>query len=329
MSAVHPIFRKGAAILSCAALTITNTMPACAEGSYSYLQINEDGTYTELYTIAESDISQEGWYTPDGGETFSYFYEDGTWATGASVLPDGYTYIFTTEGTLKTGWQLAGGSRYYYSPFNGQIQLGWVSYMNKTYYVDAETGKVTGTVTIDGAECVFDSFGALISKTEPGISYDVPYYAQADERWGGVYIGDKTIARVGCLTSCMAMMHSYYTGTEITPDVMCKQYLTYSNNSLLWAEVYNLGYQVIDVTGKGNAANLALLYEKLQTGPVIVGATNVYGGMHYVLVTGCTNTDTASLTASDFQIHDPGFENKSTLDEHFADYGNWYQFYCK
>ncbi len=304
-------------------------MIADAENWLSYLEMNQDGSYTVLYSVEENYIDEEGWYTANDGESFSYYYADGSYAAGATVLSDGYTYLFTSEGILKTGWQLIDGNRYYYNPFNGQIQIGWVSYMNKTYYVDAESGKVTGEQIIDGARCVFDEFGALISKTEPGISYDVPYYAQADERWGNVYIGDKTIARVGCLTSCMAMMHSYYTGTEITPDVMCKQYLTYSNNSLLWAEVYNLGYQVIDVTGNGNAANLKKLYEKLQTGPVIVGATNVYGGMHYVLVTGCTKADASDLTAADFPIHDPGFENKTTLNEHFADYGNWYQFYCK
>ena len=304
------------------------SMPVFAETQVTFLQMNGSG-YTELYTIAESEITEEGWYTADGGESLSYYYTDGSFAAGESVLADGHTYLFTAEGKLKTGWQLINGSRYYYNPLNGQIQLGWVSYMNNTYYVDAETGKVTGTQTIDGAECVFDAFGALISKTEPGISYDVPYYAQADERWGNVYIGDKTIARVGCLTSCMAMMHSYYTGTEITPDVMCKQYLTYSNNSLLWAQVYALGYEVQDVSGNGTAYNLQKLYEELQTGPVIVGATNVYGGMHYVLVTGCKKSDASDLTAADFLIHDPGFENKSTLDEHFADYGSWYQFYCK
>ena len=327
---MHHITRSCAAILSCTMLTGILSATAFAEKQVTYLQMSES-SYTELYTIAESAVTEAGWYTADGGETFSYYYADGSFAAGEAALPDGHTYLFTAEGTLKTGWQLVNGSRYYYSPLNGQIQLGWVSYMNKTYYVDAEAGKVTGTAVIDGAECVFDQFGTLVSRTESaaGISYDVPYYAQADARWGGVYIGDKTIARVGCLTSCMAMLHSYYTGTEITPDVMCKEYLTYSNNSLLWAQVYALGYEVQEVAGNSNSQNLRLLFEELRTGPVIVGANNVYGGMHYVLVTGCKKADASDLTAADFTIHDPGFEDKSTLDAHFADYSSWYQFYCK
>lgn len=310
------------------------TAGADAEGQVTLIEAGENGSYTEISSTAESEVSTEGWYTRDGGETFSYYYEDGSFASGATVLPDGYTYIFTADGTLRTGWQLAGGTRYYYNPLNGQIQFGWVTYMNKTYYVDPEAGKLTGSAVIDGVMCEFDQFGALVSMEEPaeeesGISYEVPYYAQADERWGSVYIGTKTIAQVGCLTSCMAMMHSYYTGTEITPDVMCKQYLTYSNNSLLWAEVYNLGYEVVSISGNSNSANIQELYKRLQTGPVVVGAKNSYGGMHYVLVTGCTKSSSEGLTKADFLIHDPGYKNKKTLDEHFADYGSWLQFYSK
>lgn len=326
---MHHIFKSCAAILSCTIAIGTMPINAFADSECTLLEIGENGTYKKVHTVSESDISEEGWYTRDGGETFSYYYEDGSFASGASVLDDGCTYLFTADGILKTGWQLTNGNRYYYNPSNGQICLGWVSYMNNTYYVDPENGKLIGVADIDGKKYEFDKFGALIGEVKTGVSYDAPYYAQADPRWGNVYIGSKTIARVGCLTSCMAMMHSYYTGEEITPDVMCKQYLTYSDNSLLWAEVYNLGYQVISISGNSNSYNLNSLYEHLQTGPVIVGATNVYGGMHYVLVTGCTKLNAENLTAADFTINDPGFENKKTLDEHFKDYGSWLQFYCK
>lgn len=318
-----------AALISGVMLTGMMTGTAFAENELTFLTMGENGTYIEEYKVSETSVSEEGWYTRDGGETFSYYYEDGTFASGTVVLPDGYTYIFTDDGTLKTGWQLVDGIRYYYSPINGQIELGWVSYMNKTYYVDPVEGKLTGNVVINGAACEFDQFGALVSIQEAGVSYEVPYYAQADERWGSVYIGTKTIAQVGCLTSCMAMMHSYYTGTEITPDVMCKEYLTYNNNSLLWAEVYNLGYEVVSIAGNSENKNLAELYNRLQTGPVIVGATNSYGGMHFVLVTGCTKNSSDDLTTADFTIHDPGYTRKTTLDEHFEDYGNWYQFYAE
>ncbi|MBQ8725185.1 MAG: hypothetical protein IJY74_05910, partial [Oscillospiraceae bacterium] len=170
----------------------TMTSGVNAESQVTLLEAGENGSYTEISSTAESEVSVEGWYTRDGGETFSYYYEDGSFAAGAAVLPDGYTYIFTADGTLKTGWQLAGGVRYYYSPLNGQIQFGWVTYMNNTYYVDPEAGKVTGSAVIDGAACEFDQFGALVSMEEPeeeesGVSYEVPYYAQADERWGSVY----------------------------------------------------------------------------------------------------------------------------------------------
>lgn len=326
---MHHILRSGAALLSCVLAVQIMSTSAFADSKCTFLEIGDNGTYKEVYTIDESSISEEGWYIRNGETTFSYYYEDGSFASGASVLGDGCTYLFTADGTLKTGWQVANGKRYYYDPANGQICLGWVNYMNNTYYVDPELGKITGVAEIDGTTYEFDDFGVFIGEVQTGISYDAPYYWQADPRWGNVYIGSKTIAKVGCLTSCMAMMHSYYTGTEITPDVMCKQYLTYSDNSLLWAEVYNLGYQVISISGNSNSYNLNALYEHLQTGPVIVGATNSYGGMHYVLVTGCTKTNADNLTAADFTINDPGYQNKTTLDEHFADYGSWLQFYCK
>ncbi len=309
-------------------MAFTTMTTVHAEEVVTYVEMGDNGAYIETYSVAESEITEEGWYTRDGGLTFSYYYTDGSFAQGVAYI-ENEAYTFASDGTLRIGWQLVEGRRFYYNPINGQLCTGWVSYMGKTYYVDPVNGKVIGEAVIDGANCVFDSFGALVSKEEPGIHYDAPYYTQADERWGNVYIGTKTIAKVGCLTSCMAMMHSYYTGTEITPDVMCKEYLTYNNNSLLWAEVYNLGYEVISVSGNSNSTNLAALYEKLQTGPVIVGAKNSYGGMHYVLVTGCTNANAEGLTAADFTINDPGFERKKTLDEHFEDYGSWYQFYCK
>ncbi|MGN0630852.1 MAG: hypothetical protein ACI4JN_05950, partial [Ruminococcus sp.] len=129
---MHHILRSSAAVLSCAIAFASMPFHAFADSECTSLQINNDGTYSKVYTVAESDITEEGWYTRDGGVTFSYYYEDGSFASGASVIEDGSTYIFTSDGTLKTGWQLAGGNRYYYSPENGQICLGWVDYMGKT-----------------------------------------------------------------------------------------------------------------------------------------------------------------------------------------------------
>lgn len=393
---MHHFFKKALAALCSGVLLLQGVSAmATAQGQpiLGYVSFSETGAYEVLFETSPDTIEQEGWYTPDDGMNFQYYYEDGTRATGVVTLPDGLPYVFSPSGIQKLYWQQVDENRrFYYNPINGRALTGWIAYQGREYYVTAEDGKVTDAVCdVDGVLCWFDEFGqlqtgiqtypdgtvhqvgekgvpvtgfatdeaeqtyyfdetgtavtgemklgmtlytfdetgVLISEQSTGIAYDVPYFAQADPKWGNVYIGSKTIAKVGCLTCCMAMMHSYYTGTTITPDVMCKQYLTYSDNSLLWAKVYALGYQVEDVSGKGTANNLSLLYKRLQTGPVIVGATNSYGGMHYVLVTGCTKPDGNNLTTADFTVHDPGYTNKSTLNQHFADYGNWYQFYDK
>ena len=152
-------------------------------------------------------------------------------------------------------------------------------------------------------------------------------YNQADPRWGSTYIGTKTIAQVGCLVTSLAMTQSYHTGTEILPDEMRYQ-LQFSNNSLLWAPVFAMGYEIESCSGLSTTAFCQRLYTLLKEhGPVIVGADNVYGGSHYVVVTGCTNLDSSTLKTSDFTMNDPGFSSRTTLDEHLASYPTWFHFY--
>ena len=101
MDAVHHILRSCAAILSCAMTAGILNINAFAETNCTYLEFSEDGTYEEISTVSESEISEEGWYTRDGGQTFSYYYDDGSFASGAAILPEGVTYLFTAELTYK------------------------------------------------------------------------------------------------------------------------------------------------------------------------------------------------------------------------------------
>lgn len=256
----------------------------------------------------------------------TYYFSDLGMAVNAKQTIDGKTYYFGADGSMQTGKVTLQDGSYYFGK-NGEQVTGWLTLDGSEYYFDLTTGKMaTGTVTLPDGTYIFDENGVL-QKKQNGISYDVPYYNQADPRWGSTYIGTKTIAQVGCLVTSLAMTQSYHTDTEILPDEMRYQ-MQFDNNSILWAPIIALGYELEGCSGLSTYAFCQRLYTLLEEhGPVIVGSDNVYGGSHYVVVTGCTNTDTSTLKTSDFTMNDPGFSNRTTLDEHLAAYPTWFRFF--
>ena len=256
----------------------------------------------------------------------TYYFSDLGMAVNAKQTIDGKTYYFGADGSMQTGKVTLQDGSYYFGK-NGEQVTGWLTLDGSEYYFDLTTGKMaTGTVTLPDGTYIFDENGVL-QKKQNGISYDVPYYNQADPRWGSTYIGTKTIAQVGCLVTSLAMTQSYHTDTEILPDEMRYQ-MQFDNNSILWAPIIALGYDLEGCSGLSTYAFCQRLYTLLEEhGPVIVGSDNLYGGSHYVVVTGCTNTDTSTLKTSDFTMNDPGFSNRTTLDEHLAAYPTWFRFF--
>ena len=256
----------------------------------------------------------------------TYYFSDLGMAVNAKQTIDGKTYYFGADGSMQTGKVTLQDGSYYFGE-NGEQVTGWLVLDGSEYYFDLTTGKMaTGTVTLPDGTYIFDENGVL-QKKQSGISYAVPYYNQADPRWGSTYIGTKTIAQVGCLVTSLAMTQSYHTDTEILPDEMRYQ-MQFDNNSILWAPIIALGYDLEGCSGLSTYAFCQRLYTLLEEhGPVIVGSDNVYGGSHYVVVTGCTNTDTSTLKTSDFTMNDPGFSNRTTLDEHLAAYPTWFRFF--
>ena len=280
----------------------------------------EDGTV--LFFGADGKQAM-GLQTVDGK---TYYFNDLGMAVNAKQTIDGKTYYFGADGSMQTGKVTLQDGSYYFGK-NGEQVTGWLTLDGSEYYFDLTTGKMaTGTVTLPDGTYIFDENGVL-QKKQNGISYDVPYYNQADPRWGSTYIGTKTIAQVGCLVTSLAMTQSYHTDTEILPDEMRYQ-MQFDNNSILWAPIIALGYELEGCSGLSTSAFCQRLYTLLEEhGPVIVGSDNVYGGSHYVVVTGCTNTDTSTLKTSDFTMNDPGFSNRTTLDEHLAAYPTWFRFF--
>ena len=280
----------------------------------------EDGTV--LFFGADGKQAM-GLQTVDGK---TYYFNDLGMAVNTKQTIDGKTYYFGADGSMQIGLVTLNNGVYYFGK-DGSMQTGFLVLDGSEYYFDLTTGKMaTGTVTLPDGTYIFDENGVL-QKKQSGISYAVPYYNQADPRWGSTYIGTKTIAQVGCLVTSLAMTQSYHTDTEILPDEMRYQ-MQFDNNSILWAPIIALGYELEGCSGLSTYAFCQRLYTLLEEhGPVIVGSDNVYGGSHYVVVTGCTNTDTSTLKTSDFTMNDPGFSNRTTLDEHLAAYPTWFRFF--
>lgn len=164
---------------------------------------------------------------------------------------------------------------------------------------------------------VSTSYLSNTSYTYPKISLNVPSYKQYDQRWANMPIGNsgKTFKQIGCVTTGMAMIESYRRGSTITPLYMesISNYTT--DGSFYWPSRYQF-YTA--------GSYLTKLYSLLKLGkPVLIGAKNYNGGQHWVVVYGYKGSN--SLSASNFLIHDPGSSSRTTLNQFFNSYPNFYK----
>lgn len=151
------------------------------------------------------------------------------------------------------------------------------------------------------------------------ISLSVPSFKQYDSRWSWVTLGSsgKTIEKIGCATTAIAMMESYRTGSTIYPDAMSKKLNYTPTGSVYWPNYY--------VTVTSNADYLNKVYNQLKQGkPVLLGAKNSYGTQHWVVITGFTG---GSLTAGNFTINDPGSNTRSNLQQFLNAYPTFYKYF--
>ena len=149
------------------------------------------------------------------------------------------------------------------------------------------------------------------------ISLSIPDFKQYDSRWKNIRLGSssKTIYQSGCLTTAIAMEHSFAYGYTVTPDTVAKNSSYTSGGSIYWPTAYGF------ITGSDYLNRIHSLLK--QGKPVIVGATNRYGGQHWVIVTGYTPK--GSVSADDFTINDPGSSVRKSLDAFFDSYPNFYK----
>lgn len=158
------------------------------------------------------------------------------------------------------------------------------------------------------------------NQTSLKVNLSVPSYKQTDSRWANVIIGNsgKTIGKIGCATTAIAMMESYRTGTTIYPDAMSKK-LTYSSNgNVYWPSNY------ISVTN--SSGYLQKIYQKLKEGkPVMIGAKKSNGSQHWVVITGYNGGET--ITTSGFTINDPGTKYRTNLQHLLNEYPIIYKYF--
>jgi uncharacterized protein YgiM (DUF1202 family) len=151
------------------------------------------------------------------------------------------------------------------------------------------------------------------------VSISVPHYMQTDKRWASVTLGrsGKTIYRIGCTTTSIAMIESYRTGKTIYPDAMSKKLSYTTSGNVYWPGHYEM------ITS--SSGYLQKIYDQLKAGkPVLFGAKTAAGGQHWVVITGYKGGST--LSASGFTINDPARSSRKTLADLYSDYPNFYKF---
>lgn len=161
---------------------------------------------------------------------------------------------------------------------------------------------------------------ASVQSTYPSVTLNVPDFKQTDSRWANVQIGSsgKTIAQIGCVTTAIAMIESYRTGSVIYPDAMSKKLSYSSSGNVYWPTDYT------PVTDSSNY--LYNIYAQLKSGkPVLFGAKKSNGTQHWVVITGYTGGNT--LSPSGFTINDPATSSRTTLSQFLNVYPNFYKYF--
>ena len=167
--------------------------------------------------------------------------------------------------------------------------------------------------SIDPAEPVNDSVpsgavalpapGSLI-KPDPDekilFRAEMPSYYQDD--YPNIRFGSGTVANNGCSMTALAMVASYMTGYEYTPDALADYFGGEAENNIARLEI---GSRVLGLTFK-KASNWHVVYDALQKGKVAIvlvsAPSNFTGSQHFIVLNGIT-TDGKVL------VKDPNAQN--------------------
>lgn len=238
--------------------------------------------------------SGEWWLVEYRDGKFGYCHADYIKQTSAS---ESYTSVSSGYLNVRTG----AGTSYAAKDklFNGE-----------KVFILSESGS-WARILFDGNETGYVHTGYLKGSASSSVSkMSVPYYSQTDSRWSGVYLGSsgKTLGKIGCTTTCLAMTESYRTGTTIRPDNMAGRLSYSSSGSLYWPSNYRTTTAVSFDSIK-NILN--------QGKPVILGLRTAAYSTHWVVVTG--------YSGNTYYVNDPGSSSRTTLGQVFDRYPYFYK----
>lgn len=177
-------------------------------------------------------------------------------------------------------------------------------------------------ILYNGSEIGFVSSVYLSENTQKydSITLSVPYYSQTDKRWASKTIGSsgKTIGKIGCATTGIAMIESYRRGFSVYPDTMSDELKYTSSGNVYWPSNYKP-----HTSGKNYLDNI---YTQLKLGkPVLIGFKNKYGSQHWVVITGFKGGN--ELTESKFTVNDPGSRLRTDLKQIVDRYPQFYKYF--
>ena len=173
------------------------------EGTEDWYYLGDDGAMvTGLVTLPGRDYR----YNPETGEyegietTFTYYLDpDGKRASGWRTAEDGKAYWFDESGRMQKNRWITDNGKEYFLGEDGTMQTGFVAVTEddyvwsdekndweykktiRSYYVDAEKGKVTGWLQVEGTYYYFDSKGVMQTGWLSGDN-SAAYYLDDDGR---------------------------------------------------------------------------------------------------------------------------------------------------
>lgn len=260
-----------------------------------------DGSYITLISK-----SGEWWYVEYGKNQFGWCHSD--YIDTVSSAP---RKVNTSSGSLNVRSGAGTGYAKTGSLGSGEtvLVLSSSGYWSRILYHGTKTGWVYNTY-----------LGPVTGSTGyTSVKLSVPSYKQYDSRWANVKIGSygKTMSQIGCATTALAMMESHRTGSTITPADMSYRVGYTASGSIYWPSNYTA---VTSASGY-----LSNIYGLLKSGkPVLIGFKNSGGSQHWVVIYGFSG---GSLSAANFQIHDPGSGWRTNLQQLLNSYPIFYKYF--